>query len=153
MSGPDIGTIPSLRQPPPRLRPKTASGDSGSARPVALTAFAFVVCLCRLRCLGLGLIRLWQLPSCHTLPHAVGVLDGVYMSIVAFNHVDGSSHLLGKEIHVHAFLQAERGIGVPEAIGGARNALRSFAQICFSQKIGNQGTIKCLSRLAGDVGK
>ncbi len=42
----------------------------------------------------------------HALQHTVGVLDRIYVSIVAFNHVDGGSHLLGKEIHVHAFLQS-----------------------------------------------
>ena len=153
-SGPDIETIAtpyaSLRQ---RLRPKTASGGSRSAQLVALTSFAFVVCLCRFRRLRPGLVWLRQLPSRHALQHAVGVLDGVHVSVVAFNHVDGSSHLLGKEIHVHTFLQAERGIGVPEAIGRARDALSSFAQIRFVQKIGNQGTIQRLCRLARDIGK
>ncbi len=52
----EIGISDSLRQPPPRLRPKTASGDSRSARPVALTSLIFVVCLCRFRCLGLGIV-------------------------------------------------------------------------------------------------
>jgi hypothetical protein len=67
--------------------------------------------------------------------------------------MDGSSHLFGKEIHVHAFLQTERGVGVPEAISGARNALRSFAQIRFVQKIGNQTAVKSFCGLACDVGK
>ena len=75
------------------------------------------------------------------------------MPVVLLDHVDGGSHLLGKEIHVHAFLQAERGVGVPEAIGRARNALRAFAQLRFVQKIGNQTAVKSLCGLACDVGK
>jgi hypothetical protein len=72
---------------------------------------------------------------------------------VAFNHVDGGSHLLGEEIHVHAFLQSQRGIGVPETIRRTRYALRAFAQLRFVQKIRNQGAIQCLRGLARDVGK
>jgi hypothetical protein len=34
----------------------------------------------------------------NALSHAVGVLDRVHVSIVAFNHVDRSSHLLGKDM-------------------------------------------------------
>jgi len=134
-SGPDIGTIISLRQPPPAAPAKKASGSLWSTRLVALTSFGFIVGLCRFRRPGLGVVRLWQLPSCHALQHAVGVLDGVHVSIVGFNHVDGSSHLLGQEIYVHAFLQPERGVGVTEAIGRARDALGAFAQFCFVQKM------------------
>src|ERR1700679_2372185 len=85
--------------------------------------------------------------------HTVGVLDGVHVSIVAFNHVDGSSHLLSEEIHVHAFLQSERGVGVPEAIRRTRNALRAFAQIRLVQEVGNQTAIKSFCGLARDVGE
>jgi len=96
--------ITSLRQPPQRLRPKTASGGSRSAWRVALTSFAFIVCLRCFRCLGLGIVRLQHLPSRHALQHAVGVLDRIHMPVVLLNHMDGSFHLLGKKIHVHAFL-------------------------------------------------
>src|SRR6202789_192090 len=85
--------------------------------------------------------------------HTVGVLDGVHVSIVAFNHVDGSSHLLSEEIHVHAFLQSERGVGVPEAIRRTRNALRAFAQIRLVQEVANQTAIKSFCGLARDVGE
>ena len=66
-SGPDNGMTPpcaSLRQ---RLRQKTASGGSWSTRLVALTSFGFIVGLCRFRRLGLGVVRLRQLPSRHAL--------------------------------------------------------------------------------------
>ena len=95
--------------------------------------------------------RVRQLPSRHALQYTVGVLDGVHMPVVFLDHVNGSSHLLGKEIHIHAFLQSQRGIGMPEAISGARNALRSFAQIRFVQKIGNQRIVESLCRLARDI--
>ena len=98
---------------------------------MALTSFTFVVCLCRFRRLRPDLVWLRQLPTRHALQHPVRVLNGVHVSIVAFDHVDGSSHLLGKKIHVHAFLQAERGIRVPETICRAWHALRAFAQIRF----------------------
>jgi len=42
-----IGISNSLRQPPPRLRHKTASGDSGSAYPAVLTSLGFIVRLRR----------------------------------------------------------------------------------------------------------
>ena len=122
-------------------------------RLAALTSFRPIVNLCRLHRLGLAIVRLRQFPPRHPLQHAVGVLDGVHVSIVGFNHVDGSSHLLGKEIHVHAFLQSERSVGVPEAIGRARHALRAFAQFRFVQKVGNQLTVKSFFRLARGVGK
>jgi len=57
------------------------------------------------------------------------------------------SHLLGKEIHVHAFLQSQCGVGVPEAIGRARHALRAFGQLRFVQKIGNQGLVESFAGL------
>jgi hypothetical protein len=120
---------------------------------VALTSLIFIVCLRRFRGLGPGIVWLRQLPSRHALQHAVGVLDGVHVSVVAFNHVDGGSHLFGKEVHVYTFLQSQRGIRVPEAIGRARNALRAFAQIRFVQKIGNQTAVKSFCGLACDVGK
>lgn len=112
----------------------------------------------RLRCFrrfspGNVNFRVRQLPSHHALQHAVGVLDGVHMPVVFLDHVNGGSHLLGKEIHVYAFLQAERGVGMPEAVSGARHALRAFAQIRFVQKIGNQGIVESLCGLARDIGK
>ena len=117
-----------LRQ---RLRLKTASGGSQSAQLAAPTSFGLIVSRCSFRRLGLGVVRLRQFPSRHALQHAVGVLDGVHMPVVLLNHVDGSSHLLGEEVHVHTFLQSERGVGMPEAIGRAWHALRAFAQIRF----------------------
>src|SRR5580700_7639127 len=75
------------------------------------------------------------------------------MPVVLLNHMDGSSHLLGEEIHVHAFLQSQRGIGVPEAIRRTRNTLRAFAQIRLVQKVRNQRAVKGFCRLARDVGK
>jgi hypothetical protein len=81
----------------------------------------------------------------------VGVLDGVHVSAVAFNRVDGSSHLLSKEIYVHAFLQAEGCVGMPEAIGRARHALRALAEMCLVQEVGNQRAIKSFCGLACDV--
>ena len=107
---------------------------------MALTSFVFIPSLSRLRRLGFGVIRgrLRQLPTRHALQHAVGVFDGVHMPVVAFNHVDRSSHLLGEEIHVQALLQSERRVGMPETIRRTRNALRAFAQICLVQKVRNQ---------------
>jgi hypothetical protein len=42
---------------------------------------------------------------------------------------------------------------MPEAIGRSRNALRSFAQLRFAQKIGDQEVVESLCGLAGDIGK
>ena len=59
-----------LRQPPPRLRLKTASGKgSRSAYSTVLTSPGFIVRLRRLRCLSPGHVhfRVRQFPSRHTL--------------------------------------------------------------------------------------
>src|ERR1035441_1010908 len=108
-------TIP-FHPPPPAAPVKHGFGGSRSTRLVALTSFGFIVGLCRFRRLSLGVVRLRQFPSRNALQHTVGVLDGVHVSIVAFNHEDRSSHLLGEEIHVYSFLQSERGVGMPETI-------------------------------------
>jgi hypothetical protein len=78
---------------------------------------------------GIIWLRVRQFPSRDALQHAVAVLHCVHMPVVLLNHLNGRSHLLGKEIHVHALLQPERGVGMPEAIGRALHALRAFAQI------------------------
>src|SRR5580658_4075806 len=46
-SGPDIGTITSLRQPPPAAPAKDGSGRFRSARLVALTSFGLIAGRCR----------------------------------------------------------------------------------------------------------
>jgi PLD-like domain len=80
---------------------KAPTEKNGQTSSIAVASSpAFVMCLRRFRRLGLGVVRLRQLPTCHALQYAVGVLDGVHVSVVAFDHVNGSSHLLGKEIHV-----------------------------------------------------
>jgi hypothetical protein len=94
-----------------------------------------------------------QLPSRHAPQHAVGVLDGVHVSVVAFNHVDGGSHLFGKEVHVYAFLQAEGCIGMAEVIGRARHVLCALAQIRLVQKVGNQRVVESFCGLACNVRK
>jgi hypothetical protein len=60
-----------------------------------------------------------QLPFRHALQHAAGVIDRIHMPAVLLDHVDGGSHLPGKEINVYAFLQAERGIGAGSNMSGA----------------------------------
>lgn len=113
------GKPTSLRQPPPAAPATNGFGSSRSARPAALTSLRFVVSLSGLRCFGLSIVLHLRLPACHPLQHAVRVLDRVHMPIVTFDHLHRSPRLLRQKVHVHTFLQPQRGIGVPEAIGRA----------------------------------
>ena len=90
----------------------------------------------RARCLSVGFANIQNnwLPTTHSLQHAVGMFDRVHMTIMVFDHLDRRSHLLGEEINVDTFAQAERGIGVAEAISRARNAVGAFPQTCLNQQ-------------------
>jgi hypothetical protein len=90
MSGPDIGTITSLRQPPP-----AAPAKDGFERFIVNAACgADLVCFYRVSLLPSTLWPWYRsvavTPSQPCPAHAVGVLDGVDLSIVGFNHLDGS---------------------------------------------------------------
>ena len=56
-------------------------------------------------------------PAANAHQHAVGVLDGIHMSIMVFDHFDRGAHLFGKDINVHSLAKPECGVGVAEAIG------------------------------------
>jgi hypothetical protein len=44
-----------------------------------------------------------RFPSGHPLQNALGILDGVHMPVVIFDHLNRRSHLLRKNINIHAF--------------------------------------------------
>ncbi len=48
-------------------------------------------------------IRVHRFPAASPHQHAVGVLDGIHMAVVVFDHFDRGAHLFGQDIHVHAF--------------------------------------------------
>lgn len=120
-----------------------------SALLVALPLSRVITRLCRFRRLGLrvGFINLRHFPPGHALQHAICMLDGIHMAVMILDHLDRGSHLLSKKINVYALLQAERGVGVPETIGRARNSLCTFAQISLCEEISNQGFIQALGGL------
>ena len=67
------------------------------------------------------------IPATNTYQHAVGLLAGVHMAPVVLDHFDGRAHLLGQDIDIDTFAEAEGAVGVAEAIGRSGNAVWLFA--------------------------
>lgn len=97
--------------------------------------------------------RHFRLPPRQSLQNTIRVLDRVNVAIVVFDHLDRRAHLFCEEIYVHAFRQAEGGVGVAEAVGAAAAAGGAHQQFGFDQEFLDQGIVERAGTFAFFVGE
>ena len=81
------------------------------------------------------------------------MFHSVHMAVMLFDHLDRRAHLLGKDVNIDAFGEAEGRIGMAEAIGRTGNAARPYPQVRFRQQVLHRVAVEILGGFAVDDGE